>query len=160
NREELQPMKCCPFMRWFLMVTPLVGGTLIGAFLWWGQTTNAGKGEPKTGASQDWTMLGGNPQRNAVNTVAKDILTDWTPGKQPKNIKWVAQLGSRAYGGPIIVGGKVYVGTNNERPRDKAVKGPKAILLCFQESDGKFLWQAVHEMPPREIVATALKDGL
>ena len=38
-------------------------------------------------------------------------------------VKWKATLGSRAYGGPIIAGGKVFVGTNNENPRNKRDRG-------------------------------------
>ena len=66
--------------------------------------------------------------------------------------------GRRAYGGPIIAGGKVFVGTNNERPRNnrdtkKNADGEvepidKGILMCFDEKTGKFLWQAVHDKLP------------
>ena len=35
------------------------------------------------------------------------------------SVLWKAALGNKAYGGPIIAGGKVYVGTNNEQPRNK-----------------------------------------
>jgi outer membrane protein assembly factor BamB len=96
-----------------------------------------------------------------VNTVDKDMPTDWSiaEGKR-KNIKWVAQLGNKVYGGPVISGGKVFVGTNNASPRDPAVKGQKAILMCFAEADGKFLWQAVHDIPPDDIFKDALPQGL
>ena len=39
-----------------------------------------------------------------------------------------ADLGSRSYGGPIVAGGKVFVGTNNQAPRDKkhrAIRTPE-----------------------------------
>ena len=52
---------------------------------------------------------------------------DWSveEGKR-KNIKWIADLGSHCYGGPIIADGKVFVGTNNANPRDKKLvdQGP------------------------------------
>ena len=72
-------------------------------------------------------------------------------------VKWKATLGSRAYGGPIVAGGKVFVGTNNENPRNKRDRGKatdddpdgppldKGILMCFDEKTGKFLWQVVHD---------------
>jgi outer membrane protein assembly factor BamB len=84
-----------------------------------------------------------------VNLTAKNVPTDWSveEGKF-KNIRWMAELGTKAYGGPVIADGKVFFGTNNGNPRDKAVKGSKAILMCFDEESGKFLWQTVHEIPP------------
>ena len=35
-------------------------------------------------------------------------------------VVWKADLGSRAYGGPTVAGGKVFVGTNNERAAEPA----------------------------------------
>src|SRR5438105_15472187 len=69
--------------------------------------------------SQEWPMWAGSLSRNMVNTMEHDIATDWSvqEGAQ-KNIKWVADLGSKAYGGPIIGGGKMFRGTNNEKPRN------------------------------------------
>ena len=92
----------------------------------------------------DWPMWGGTPQRNMINTVEKNIPDNWdvTTGK---NIKWVAQLGSQSFGSPVIAGGKVFVGTNNQAERQPAIKGDKGIFMCFRESDGKFLWQNVHD---------------
>jgi outer membrane protein assembly factor BamB len=107
-----------------------------------------------------WTMFGGSPSRNMVNLKDSHIATDWKVEGGHKNIKWVAQCGTRTYGGPVIAGGQIYVGTNNDRPHDPKVKGPHAVLLCFRESDGKFLWQLAHKMPPPGVVREALKDGL
>jgi outer membrane protein assembly factor BamB len=39
----------------------------------------------------------------------------------------------------------VYVGTNNEAVKDPGIKGDKGILMAFRESDGQFMWQAVHD---------------
>jgi outer membrane protein assembly factor BamB len=105
-------------------------------------------------------MYGGTPARNMVNTVAKGIPTEWEPKAGGKNIKWVANLGDRGYLPPAVAGGKVYIATTNRKPRDPAVKGDKAILLCFDEADGKFLWQLVHDMPPEEVVTQAKPEGL
>src|ERR1051325_11125215 len=58
-----------------------------------------------------------------------------------KNVRWVAKLGSQAYGNPTVSGGKVFVGTNNESPRDPKYKGDRAVMMCFEEKTGKFLWQ-------------------
>jgi outer membrane protein assembly factor BamB len=94
-------------------------------------------------------MFGGSNQRNMVNLVEKGILDNWSIKKgAEKNIKWSIELGSKAYGGPVIAGGRIFVGTNNERPRDPKIRGDRGVLMCFRESDGKFLWQAVHEKLP------------
>ncbi len=95
-------------------------------------------GKPE--ARSEVLMFGGTPQRNMVNTVDKNTPIDWSveEGKR-KNIKWIANLGSYCYSGPIIADGKVFVGTNNGDDKDT-----KAALMAFRESDGKFLWQIVH----------------
>jgi hypothetical protein len=38
--------------------------------------------------------------------------------KTKKNVKWMAELGSQSYGNPVVAGGMVFVGTNNEGLRD------------------------------------------
>src|SRR5439155_9991332 len=98
--------------------------------------------------NDDCPMAGCSWSRNPVNIRNKNIPTEWSTeeGKQ-KNIKWMAKLGKVTYGGPIIAGGKIFIGTNNEDPRDPAVKGDHGILMCFREGDGQFLWQAVHDLP-------------
>ena len=65
--------------------------------------------------------------------------------KTKKNVKWVAELGSQTYGNPVVANGYVYVGTNNEAMKDPNVKGDKGIVMAFRESDGEFMWQAVHD---------------
>src|SRR5207244_11393189 len=96
-----------------------------------------------------WPMFGGTPERNMANVVDKNIATTWSTeeGKR-KNIKWLAELGSYAYGGPVVADGKVLVGTNNAAPRDPKNKGKdKAVVMAFNEAEGKFLWQIVHDIP-------------
>jgi outer membrane protein assembly factor BamB len=92
----------------------------------------------------DWPMWGGSPQRNMANEVERGIPGDWdvTSGK---NVKWVSQLGSQSYGNPCVAAGKVFVGTNNQAERQPKAKGDKGIVMCFNESDGKFLWQLTHD---------------
>ena len=60
-----------------------------------------------------------------------------------RNVKWVARLGSQSYGNPVVAGGKVFVGTNNEPPRDKRHAGDRSILLCLNEQTGQWVWQLV-----------------
>ena len=35
-----------------------------------------------------------------------------------ENLKWVAKLGSQSYGNVTVAHGRVFIGTNNENPRD------------------------------------------
>lgn len=99
--------------------------------------------------AHSWPMFGGTAHRNLANAKITGLPATWSieEGKT-KNIQWSAKLGSKALGGPIVAGGHIYVGTN--RPHEYQEEEDKGVLLCFRESDGKFLWQAVHD---------ALKDG-
>jgi outer membrane protein assembly factor BamB len=96
---------------------------------------------PKPG---EWPLFGGTVARNLVNLLDKNIPTDFDLEKG-KKVKWSADLGSKAYGGPVISGGKVFIGTNNSAPRNPAVEKDKGILMCFDVNTGKFLWQAIHD---------------
>src|SRR5712675_1935768 len=69
--------------------------------------------DPRT---TDWPMWGGTPDRNMVSSM-KGIPTTWDVATK-KNVKWIAQLGSQSYGNPVVAGGQVYVGTNNELVRN------------------------------------------
>ena len=93
--------------------------------------------------SADWPMWGGTPARNMVSEM-KGLPTQWDV-KTGKNVKWVAELGSQSYGNPVVAGGVVLVGTNNEALRDPKQAGDRGVLMAFRESDGEFLWQATFE---------------
>jgi len=95
--------------------------------------------DPGTG---DWPMWGGTPDRNMVSNM-KGLPTDWDI-KSKKNVKWMARLGSQSYGNPVVSGGMVFVGTNNEMVRDPKQPGDRGVLMAFRESDGEFLWQQTH----------------
>jgi outer membrane protein assembly factor BamB len=91
--------------------------------------------------SQDWPMWGGTTDRDMTSAM-KGLPESWDVDSG-KNIKWKAPIGLTSYGNPVISGGKVFLGTNNANPRDPEMTGDKGVLMCFRESDGKFLWQAV-----------------
>jgi outer membrane protein assembly factor BamB len=100
----------------------------------------------KTDSAHTWPLWGGSPSRNMVNTLETNVPTEWSIEKgAEKNLKWVVDLGSKAYGGPIVADGKVFVGTNNKKPRNPKITGDKGILMCFDANTGQFLWQAVHD---------------
>lgn len=121
------------------------------------ETTFRSSVDPESGKT--WPMFGGTLQRNMVNTFDKNIVSEWD-AEAKTNIKWSVALGSRAYGGPVIVGGKIFIGTNNEAPRNPKIKGDKGIIMCFRESDGKFLWQAVHDKLPAGMVNDWPREGI
>jgi len=60
-----------------------------------------------------------------------------------RNLRWKARLGGEAHATPVIAAGKVLIGTNNEEPRDSRRHGDLSVLMCFDEKDGRFLWQLV-----------------
>jgi outer membrane protein assembly factor BamB len=109
--------------------------------------------EGQSAMARVWPMFGGTLQRNMVNPVEKNMPTQWSveQGKQ-KNVLWSAPLGSRSYGGPSIAGGKIFVGTNRAAPREPAVPGDKGVVRCYRQSDGKFIWQAIHDKLPSGLV--------
>ena len=101
----------------------------------------------------DCTQWGFTDGRNMVSE-EKGLPDSCDPGKakegseeiaieSTKNVKWVVKLGSQTYGNPTIAKGKVFVGTNNETPRDPKHVGDRGVLMCFEEATGKFLWQLV-----------------
>ena len=108
---------------------------LVAAGLWGLQATGAD--QPQWG--QAWS-------RNMVSE-EKGLPESFDP-KTGRNVKWVARLGTDSYATPIVAGGRVYIGTNNQNPRDPNHPADSGILMCFDEGTGQFLWQLVS--PKRE----------
>ena len=103
--------------------------------------------------AEDWPMWGRDASRNMVGN-AKDLPTEIATGEidpdteevdlaTAKNVLWAAKLGSQTYGNTTVADGRVYVGTNNESPRDPKQQGDRGVLMVFDEKTGKFLWQLV-----------------
>ena len=103
-------------------------------------------------AGEDWPQWGRNASKNMASPNATELVTDFKPGEYAgdsddidlsttKNIKWVVNLGSNAYGNPTVYQGRVYVGTNNARPRDPKLKGDRSNVYCLDEKTGAFQWQ-------------------
>jgi len=119
--------------------------------------------DPGTG---EWPMWGGAPDRNMVAAM-KGLPLRWDVATR-KNVKWVAALGSQSYGNPVVAGGKVFVGTNNEAPRDPKQAGDRGVLMAFTEKDGSFLWQnaseklasgRVNDWPHQGVCSSPLVEG-
>src|SRR5271157_1451455 len=108
----------------------------------------------------DWPRWGGpDPGRNMYSSTETDLPDHFTtsanghidlkPGTEEvdvnnvPNVKWAVKIGSQSYGNVVVAGGKVFIGTNNENPRDPQHQGDRSILMCFDEKTGAFLWQLV-----------------
>ena len=107
----------------------------------------------------DWPRWGGpDPGRNMCSTEtglpdhfasSNYASVKFRPGSEDieinnlPNVKWIAKVGSQSYGNVVVSGGKVFIGTNNENPRDPQHQGDRSILMCFDEKTGAFLWQLV-----------------
>ena len=100
--------------------------------------------------ADDWPMWGRNPTRNMV-TVEKGLPADFAAGEfvgatdeidpqTTRNIKWIAKLGSQTYGNPTVADGRIFVGTNNDSPRDARFKGDRSVLYCLEEESGDLVW--------------------
>ena len=94
--------------------------------------------------AQDWPMWGGTADRNMVSESPARLPSEWDV-ESGRNVRWVAGLGSQTYGNPVVAGGRVFVGTNNEALYDKEIVGDKGILLAFDAASGEFLWQMVSD---------------
>ena len=120
---------------------------------------------PQAAPTTSWTMLGGTPARNMVNTSATGLSHVFPKSKEDdqvrvlgNRVKWKATLGSWAFAQPVVLGDRVLVATNNENPRNPRDRGKptdddpmglpldKGIVMCFRASDGAFQWQMVHDM--------------
>jgi outer membrane protein assembly factor BamB len=135
-----------------------------------GAAEQAAGAKPAAGetATRVWKMYGGTPGRNMVNTVERNLPSQWNY-KARTNIKWDAKLGSKSYGNPVVFGGRIFLGTNNENPRNprdtekkrnRTVPIDRGILMCFREADGQFLWQAVHDKLPAGRVVDWPEEGI
>jgi len=96
----------------------------------------------------EWPQWGRDASNNMMSP-ATGLPTDFTSGEfndageaeGAKHLKWVAEMGSQAYGTATVKDGRVFIGTNNEEPRLESVTGDKGIIMCFDEKTGEFLWQ-------------------
>jgi len=70
----------------------------------------------------------------------KNPESDKIEGMGP-NVRWVTKIGSRTYTPPVIAGGCVLIGTNNDVLFDPTADGDRGVMLCLDEATGKFRWQ-------------------
>jgi len=96
----------------------------------------------------EWPEWGRDASNNMMSP-ATGLPTDFTSGEfndedeveDAKHLEWVTEMGSQAYGTATVKDGRVFVGTNNEKPRIDSVEGDRGIVMCFDEKSGDLLWQ-------------------
>ena len=91
-------------------------------------------------------MFGNSPSRNMVSDET-GLPAEWDVSSG-MNVKWSQPVGSQAYAGPVVYGGQVFVGTNNEGLRDPALTGDRGVVMAFDAETGEFNWQVTHEKLP------------
>src|SRR4051812_4300159 len=81
----------------------------------------------------DQPQWGDGASRNMVSS--ETGLADWFDPATGRGVKWKARLGTQSYATPVVAGGRVYIGTNNDVPRDKTHVADSGVLLCLNEKD-------------------------
>ena len=94
----------------------------------------------------DWPSWGGTPSRNMASETEKGLPAWYALGQKKdngdidlsttKNFKWVAKLGNRTFGSPVVSQGKVFIGSSG-------TSYAEAMMLCFDEETGKELGRFV-----------------
>jgi outer membrane protein assembly factor BamB len=111
-------------------------------------------------------LFGSDPSRNMVSD-EKGLPAKFDL-KTGLNVKWVAELGSQSYGGPVVHDGVVYVGSNNQREYNPKLKGDRGNLMAFDAASGELLWQSAHpklsagrvnDWPLQGVCSTPYVDG-
>jgi outer membrane protein assembly factor BamB len=97
-------------------------------------------------AEVEESMWGFTPSRNLA-VGGTGVPAKWDPDSG-KNIKWSVELGAQTYAGPVIHGGKVFVGTNNQSQKNPKLTGDRGVIMAFDKADGSFLWQMTHSKLP------------
>jgi outer membrane protein assembly factor BamB len=96
---------------------------------------------PRTLWAGDQRQWGQAWNRNLVSE-ERGLPSSFNPATG-ENVRWQAALGTESYATPVVAGGRVYIGTNNGEPRDPKHQGDRGVLLCFDDRDGRLLWQWV-----------------
>ena len=119
-------------------------------------------------SGEDWPEWCGQPSRNMA-AKSDQALPEWADcgidddaGKldpqSTKNVKWVAKLGRRTTGSPVVSGSRVIIGTTWEN-------GKEACFLCLDEETGRQLDSFICPRPSRDglenwaISSTPTVDG-
>src|SRR4051794_11770682 len=89
------------------LATVVVFSSLVVVAAWSGNGGKTGTPKKAGGKLSSWTMFGGTIDRNMVNLIDRNTPVEFEldPKAKDKQILWSVDLGSKAYGGPIIADG-------------------------------------------------------
>ena len=116
--------------------------------------------------SPDRALFGEFPNRNSVSA-EKGLPATWD-ADTGVNILWSQPAGSQSYAGPVVAGGRVYIGTNNEGNRNPESKGDQGVVMAFDAKTGNFVWQMatpklpsgrVNDWPQQGVCSTPFIEG-
>jgi outer membrane protein assembly factor BamB len=108
----------------------------------------------ESAAAADWPQWGGGPYRNLVSRES-GLPASFHPGRKKrdrmgfdpataKNVRWMVRLGSENYSCPVVAGGRVYIGTNDEDLDDDRFQSTRGgVLMCLDEKTGSLIWRLV-----------------
>ncbi|MBM4016997.1 MAG: pyrrolo-quinoline quinone [Planctomycetes bacterium] len=96
---------------------------------------------PAAAPAADQPQWGRRFTRNMVSE-EKGLPESFDPATG-RNIKWKVRLGTETHSSPIVAGGRAFIGTNNNVPRDPRHQGDRGVLMCLDEKDGRLVWQLV-----------------
>ena len=122
------------------------GAAWMGAAVWY------------SAQAADQAQFGQAWSRNMVSA-ERGLPAEFDPATG-KNVKWTVALGIDGHATPVVAGGRVYVGTNNENPRDPKHLGDRGVLMCLAEADGHLLWQLVVPKQEEDIYMDWPKTGI
>lgn len=102
----------------------------------------------------EWPTWGGDPGRNMASRET-GVPDTFEPGRKrrdrlgfdpstARNVRFIARLGSENYSSPVVAGGRVFIGTNDEDLDDPRIEPTRGgVLLCLAERTGQPVWRLV-----------------
>ena len=129
----------------------IAAGFPLATALWSGRVLVALLLSATAVGAADWPSWGGQPSRNMASATEHGLPDGYALGVEndydkidlaaTKNIKWVAKLGGKTCGSPVVSQGRVFIGTTG-------VPSTNATLLCLDEQTGHELGRFVCRRPP------------
>lgn len=127
----------------------------------------AAAGSQRVGSQEpERALFGEFPTRNSIS--AETGLPATWDVETGANILWSEPAGSQSYAGPVVAGGRVYIGTNNGGERNPKIIGDRGVVMAFDAQKGDFLWQMatpklpsgrVHDWPQQGVCSTPFVEG-
>jgi outer membrane protein assembly factor BamB len=114
--------------------------------------------------ADDWPRWGGTPAHNMVSPARGlpetfrlgpiDPETSEMDLAKGEHLKWVVKLGTETHGSPVVIGGKLLIGTNNPPARgakaNRNAHVPGGWLLCVDAQTGQPVWDLVTPKLPEK----------